>query len=201
VVRLTRLSDHERPLPRDVPGFAEAFSAGLTPARPVAPPEPSVRPTAATQQRVFVLAAVGGLTGTVLVGLLVLGDDPGGGTVLLVALAAVAVLAVLAALWGWVGRAAIAELHRGYTTTTLVFGAYGLPVLRRYRSYGDRPPWDYSGVWRVGPVASASPPDRRQDPPGFYPSPTRAGEHELWSGRVWLGVFRTPDRVPSADQA
>jgi hypothetical protein len=190
VVGLTGLSDHDRPRPRDVPGFAEAVAAGLVPDRPATAPEPTVHPSAAARQRVFVVALVGGITGTVLVGLRSLGDDPGRGAVVVAGLSATAVLVVLAALWRWVGAAALAELHRGYTTTTLVFGGYGLSVPRRYRSFGDRPPWDYSGVWRVGPVASAEAPDPAQDPPGFYPSPTRDGELELWSGRVWLGVFR-----------
>ncbi len=190
MVRLTGLSDHDRPRPRDVPGFAEAVAAGIAPARPATAPQPSVRPSAAARQRVFVVALVGGLTATVVLGLGLLGDDPGPGAVALVGVAATVVLVVLAALWRWVGAAALAELHRGYTTTTLVFGGYGLSVPRRYRSFGDRPPWDYSGVWRLGPVASADPPDPAQDPPGFYPSPTRDGELELWSGRVWLGVFR-----------
>lgn len=190
MVRLTRLSDHDRPLPRDVPGFAEAVAAGVTPARPATAPDPSVHPTAAARQRVFVGALLGGLTGTIAVGLGLLGDDPGPSAVALVGGAATLVLVVLAALWHWVGAAALAELHRGYTTTTLVFGGYGLSVPRRYRSFGDRPPWDYSGVWRIGPVSSAVPPDPAHDPPGFYPSPTRDGELELWSGQVWLGVFR-----------
>ncbi len=199
MVGLTRLSDHDRPLPRDVPAFAAAEAAGLVPLRPTAPPDPSVHPTAAARQRVVALAAVGGTTLVVLAGLAVLGSDPSAGRTGLVGATCLVLLVVLAGLWHWLGRAALTELQRGYTTTTLVFGSYGLPVLRRYLSYGDRPPWDYAGVWRVGPVADGEVPDPSHDPPGFYPSPTRDGQFELWSGQVWVGVFRGPGDLPPRD--
>lgn len=158
-----------------------------------------MHPTAAARQRVVALAAVGGTTLVVLAGLAVLGGDPSVGRTVLVGATCLVLLVVVAGLWHWLGRAALTELQRGYTTTTLVFGSYGLPVLRRYLSYGDRPPWDYVGVWRVGPVADGEVPDPSHDPPGFYPSPTRDGQFELWSGQVWVGVFRAPGDLPPRD--
>lgn len=189
------MRDYERPLPREVPGFARAQAAGETPARPAGPPEVTVTPTAARRQLVFAGVAAGCVVGFFLIVTLVLDGGSGLASAVVVGAAGLLMLVLLQQTWAWVGRGALAELHRGYSTVAMMYGGYGWGAQRRFRSSGRRPPWDYSAVWLLTSRPGA-PPDLMKDPPGFYPSPHREGEFELWSGQVWTGEFRKPDRLP-----
>jgi hypothetical protein len=103
----------------------------------------------------------------------------------------------LLALWailrmlGPVGDRLVAELSRGYTSLRMPFGGFTTNRGRRNWLIGFRTPWDFDTVWvldRRGKVIR--PPRRPGAAPGFHSSPTRPGAQELWTGRVWAGVYR-----------
>jgi hypothetical protein len=96
-----------------------------------------------------------------------------------------ALVTVLVRRWG---RAQIAELQRGYTTTTFEMGRFW------FSAAPDAPitlgwvQWDWSATWVLrsdGTVRSA--PSGDGDPPGLYPSHSHGGSLELWTGRQWSG--------------
>ena len=177
------------PGPRTVAGFAAADAAGQIPVVPIDPPISDLArapgPTADQVFRSFAYKAVGGsllcaLSFQLLPKLigLVLG------------LAWWAILFVFLA--GKISDRAAEEFQRGYTTMRLNFGLPGRHENRRWQGTGHRAPWDYSGLWvldRLGRTV-VSEPNRSVDPPGFYPSPNRPGEFELWTGLVWSGRYR-----------
>ncbi|MFN8075642.1 MAG: hypothetical protein U0Q15_09505 [Kineosporiaceae bacterium] len=181
------------PLPRDVPGYAEAVAGGATPRVPPGPPRPLPGPTARGAFHGFL-----GRAAVVVVALVLLPDvatralPPAvAGLAMLVGGVGGLALIVLR-LWGAVGRRCVEEFHAGYTTLPLTFGGFGWGEGRRWEGVGRRPPWDYSGLWVLDGTATrvVSAPDPAQDPPGFYPSPHRPGRQELWTGAVWSGRYR-----------
>lgn len=90
-----------------------------------------------------------------------------------------------------VGYRNVEELDHGYTTTKVASGSYFQTLSFRRSRQAGRVEWDYSGIWVLdvtGGVISA--PDHRTDPPGYYPSPNRPGEFELWTGHAWAGDYR-----------
>lgn len=189
------MQDYDRPLPRDVPGFARAQAAGEVPARPAERPPTSVTPTAARRQLAFAGAAMGAMVLFFVLVTVLLDDGSGLGATVAVGGTGLLMLVGIYRAWVWVGQGALTELHRGYSTVTMMYGGYGWGAQRRFRSSGHRAPWDYSGVWVLtGAVSTA--PDLRRDPPGFYPSPHREDVFELWSGQVWTGEVRRRDRLP-----
>jgi cbb3-type cytochrome oxidase subunit 3 len=89
------------------------------------------------------------------------------------------------------------ELDAGYVTFKLTFGSFGinknLPLFVG-TGYALRIPWDYAGIW-VMDTKTGRPlnvPDFTKAAPGFYPSPHRGGQEELWTGYAWAGVYRQP---------
>lgn len=89
------------------------------------------------------------------------------------------------------GDRALEELRHGYTTLVLKVGLFRSSPGMRFSSTNGRVGWDYFGVWVLatdGSVKSA--PDRRVEPPGFYPSPHPPGEYELWTGTAWAAQYR-----------
>lgn len=90
-----------------------------------------------------------------------------------------------------VGDRSYEEFAAGYTTLRLAFGGFRIGRWRRWAHIDHRTPWDYRGLWVLdGKGTVVKTPDRSVLPPGFYPSPTRPGQLELWTGRVWMGEFR-----------
>lgn len=59
-----------------------------------------------------------------------------------------------------------------------------------------RTPWDHSALWHLDGSTGRvlRPPHGGGDPPGMYPSPTRPGTLELWTGVLWQRHFR--DHLP-----
>lgn len=161
--------------PRDVPGFT---------AHEVPPAAPALLPGASAQVefRRFLFKSVA----VVVAVLLILSTAPdvglgSAGTSVVVLAAALVALWLIVQFSADVGDRSREELAHGYATLTL-----RRPDIRR------RVPWDYAGVWvldgRTGAVRSA--PDPEHEPPGFYPSPNRAGALELWTGAAWAGRYR-----------
>lgn len=177
------MTDWSRPLPREVPAYHEAAARGLVPRPSATVPVPDVAPGPVQRTLVAVAAFFG-----VVVAFLLLGETlprP------VLPVAALVALVVLYRLYTGIGTGAAAELQRGYTTMPLDFGWFGLGRARLFGTLSwDRAPWDYSGTWVLEPGRPPQPPDPRLDPPGYYPSPTREGSFELWTGRVWSGHFR-----------
>lgn len=103
----------------------------------------------------------------------------------------------LLALWvilrmlGQVGDRLVAELSCGYTSLLMPFGGFTTNRGRRNWLIGFRTPWDFNTVWVLHRRGKVIRPPRRQGAvPGFHSSPTRPGAQELWTGRVWAGVYR-----------
>lgn len=92
---------------------------------------------------------------------------------------------------GRVGDRLVAELSHGYTSLLMPFGGFTTNRGRRNWLIGFRTPWDFDTVWVLDGRGRVKRPPRRRGPaPGFYPSPTQRGAQELWTGRVWSGIYR-----------
>lgn len=187
---MRRLTETNGPHPRQVPGYAEAAAAGLTPRVPDQPPPLSVQPTArALLHRFVALAAGGALVLGLVAGLVDRLAVPRPAVASVLGLLALAFLVLLLRTLPSVGRQSVAELQRGYTTLVLRLGGFWYGEGPLTLSGEMRAGWDYRGTWQLdhrdGRVLRA--PDRDVDPPGMYPSPSSPGRMELWTGRVWLG--------------
>lgn len=186
------MAGHVRsPRPRDVPGYAEAAAAGLSPARPSRPPSPL--PGTTSHQALIRCGVVLAGAAALVVAALVVGPEEGGqATVreaaIMLGATAVGVIAVIAAV-GRFRRVLLSELGAGYVTCTFHQGLFWF-VSSPGPTFGKEiTAWDWTGVWVLtsdGSVVSA--PDLDADPPGFYPSPNRPGQLELWTGSQWTGV-------------
>lgn len=93
-----------------------------------------------------------------------------------------------------VGGVAMAELKAGYTTLPLAWGGFWSTGGRRVALH-YHVPWDHSGTWVLtgaGTVKAAP----RHDvlAPGLYPSVSRPGMLELWTGAEWAEVYAEPER-------
>lgn len=176
----------QHPRPSEVPGFDRARAAGILPHVPAMPPRLEVRPSArATFAPVpwFALGiialplAINRVLGSVLPSPAVTG--------LGLAAALGLVVAVVLRLRS-VGDQALAEFLAGYTTLPLTLGTFWFDADPGGWLHGFRIGWDHSALWRLdGHGRVLSPPQRRDDPPGMYPSPTHPGNLELWTGSQW----------------
>lgn len=177
--------------PRDVTGYEQAVTAGLTPARPSHPP--SLLPgTTAHRALVQCGFALGGAAVLIVIAL-ALGPESGGQAsmrdLLTVLGAALAGLVVVLLAVGRFRRALLAELAAGYVTTTFHQGLLWFAARPGPRVGNDVVGWRWDGLWVLdgsGRVVSAPSPE--VEPPGFYPSPNQPGRLELWTGAQWVGV-------------
>lgn len=180
--------------PRDVPGYAEALASGRVHPVPAAPP-PLLPGPSASRMFGYVLVAIA-VWIAAFFGVFALVRNvtahPGGTRIAIMVPLALVWFAVAVRMLRLVGDRNVQELAHGYTTIRLTFGGF-FGSWRRWTSPQEqRMPWDYSGLWvldgRTGGVLSR--PDPRVDPPGYFPSPHRAGALELWTGAAWSGDFR-----------
>lgn len=178
-----------------MPGHARALAEGRLPRVPRTPPALLPGRTASSAaRRLLVRAAVavaGALAGPEAAGRAGVPAPVSSVAVLVLGLAG---LALLLRGWAAVGDRNLEELRHGYTTLVLSHGSFRGGVRRDVGELG--PPWDYAGIWVLaGDGRVRQPPDLAVDPPGFYPSPLRPGEDELWTGAAWTGQLR-PRRPP-----
>lgn len=190
-------SERERlrhPQPRNVHGFSEAASLGLLPLVPSCAPTPETGLLVPSANSVLRRGLAKFVSATGLYIAFVFGALPR------LALPSGVVFALLLTLAiGWFllmlhtmkrpGHRTLDEMMHGYATLSSGGPHY---FSSSEHSWGEGgPPWDDSGVWLLGhEFAVRSPPNRQIDPPGFYPSPHRVGQWELWTGEVWSGVYR-----------
>jgi hypothetical protein len=178
--------------PRAVPGFAEAVAGGRVPRVPAEPPALGPRPSAQRLFRTLVLGCVLAVPGLLaLHWLLVAVDTPDlGRLVVLVGTSLVLFWALFARL-AKVGRRSIEEFRLGYTTLILEWGGFWVGEGRFRVATEMRTPWDYSALWHLDGSTGRviRPPSGTGDPPGMYPSPTRPGSMELWTGVMWQRHF------------
>jgi len=171
--------------PADVPGYAAAKAAGLTPAQPTS--SPKTLPGLNAKQFLIILA--GGGAALFILGVVVtnfLKTVPGAGW--MVPVIFIGGFAGIVALAFRVQRRIYEELHQGYTTVQLQFGRANKDRWQQSTVGGGRLSWDYSSVWIMdinGQIVRE--PLNRNDGPGFYPSPTFEGRFELWTGVSWAG--------------
>lgn len=179
------------PRPRDVPGYAEAVAVGRTPAR--SPRPPAVLPGTTAHQALVRCGVVLGGAALLVVVALASGTGSGGQASFadlgrMLGATAVGIGAMLVAI-GRFRRALLRELAAGYVTTTFHQGLFWFTKRPGPVVANNLVGWDWRGLWVLrgdGSVVSAPDPDT--DPPGFYPSPHRAGQLELWTGSQWIGV-------------
>lgn len=188
------------PRPREVPGFAAAAAAGVTPPRPSRPPSLLPGPTA-HQALVRCGVVLAGAAALVAVAVAVGPTDHHQATVtallLMLGATALGIGAIIAAVRRF-RRALLAELAAGYTTTTFYQGLFWMVQGPGPKVGSDFVAWCWDGVWvltSAGGVVSAPDPD--VDPPGFYPSPNSPGQLELWTGSQWTGVHRDSVAEPT----
>ena len=192
------MGEPEKPLPRDVAGFARARTAGLVPSVPPRPPRLDGAGVAgALAQRVLLLLAAS-LFALIALGLIAAALPlPDAAVGISVAVAGVLLIIVVGGAWRQVGLINAAELQRGYTTLVLDFGRFTPGAGRRWPSSGHRAPWDYSATWVLNShgEVQAAPDGKDRDAPGYYPSPHDEKRFELWTGLVWSGDFLDERRV------
>lgn len=108
---------------------------------------------------------------------------------LLMVLGATAAGIVVVTAIGRFRRVLLSELAVGYVTNTFHQGLFWFVDGPGPRVGNPVVGWVWHGVWVLdssGRVVSE--PDPEVEPPGFYPSPNRAGSLELWTGSQWIGV-------------
>ena len=194
------MAGHVRtPLPRDVPGFAEAVAAGVTPVRPSCPP--SLLSGTTSHQALVRCGVVLAAAALLVVVAIVLGPENGGQAtvpaLLLILGATAAGIAAMVAAVRRFRRVLLAELAAGYVTTTFHQGLFWLVKGPGPRVGNDVVGWVWDGVWVLTSTGSVtSGPDLNVDPPGLYPSPNSPGQLELWTGFQWTGVHAEPTARP-----
>ena len=186
------------PRPRDMTTYDRAVAAGLCPRVPPVAPRVEVAPTARRALRDTAVTA--GMSVLAVVTVVVVGASDGRlpwpvvAAVLLVGAAGAASLAMAIRRWG---RAQIAELQRGYTTTTFTVGGFWFAPSPGGPWTLGLCGWDWRGTWVLRPDGEVvSAPSDAFDPPGLYPSPHREGALELWTGSQWSGYFPKRRRDP-----
>lgn len=186
------MAGHVRsPRPRDVPGFAEATAAGVTPARPSRPP--SLLPGTTSHQALVRCGVVLAGAALLVAAAIALGPENGGqatvpALAMMLGATAVGIAAVVVAIRRF-RRVLLAELAAGYVTTTFHQGLFWVVNSPGPTWGNDVVGWVWDGVWVLTSAGSVvSGPDPNVDPPGLYPSPNRPGQLELWTGSQWTGV-------------
>jgi hypothetical protein len=178
--------------PRAVPGYAEAVAAGTVPRVPAQPPALGPRPSAQQMFRNLALGCVLTIPALLLVHWLLgaLGAPDGAVLVVVVGLMLVAFWALFRTL-ARIGDRSLEEFRLGYTTLILEWGGFWVGEGRFRKVTEMRTPWDYSGLWHLNGSTGEvlRPPRGEGDPPGMYPSPTRPGRLELWTGVRWQRHF------------
>lgn len=173
--------------PRDVPGFREAFSAGILPQVTTQPPAALPGKTVG-QMGIMFLVGLGSVFVVAAIPILTNKASWLIPTVTLVGLIG-GFLASKA-----IGAKAAIELKHGYTTSgETASWFFNLGKNRHLK-------WNFDGAWQLnrnGTVVK-SPPDPLVEPPGFYPSPYKPGSLGLWSGYAWANRYQDypskPDR-------
>ena len=173
--------------PHEVPGYASAAALGQLPVVPEAAPRLIPGRTARQEFHRFLLKL------TAVVAPLVVGPEilRAVGLPLLLGAGYGLVVLLLADRWlGQVGTRMVAELRAGYVTFDLQYGLIGRDYHAHWHATEAGTPWNHRGVWLLRDDGSVvRPPDRSVAPPGMYPSPTRPGARELWSGAAWTGHY------------
>lgn len=184
----------KQPRPRDVNGFSHAASLGLLPSVPSSPPTPETGLLLPSANGILRTGLAKFVSATIIYVLIVFGALPR------VELPSGVVFAILLTLGaGWFilmvrtlkrpGQRTLDEMIHGYSTLGSSGPNYSCSSEHSWGEGG--PPWDYSGVWLLDRTfAVKSLPNHQIDPPGFYPSPHRDGQWELWTGVLWSGIYR-----------
>ena len=178
--------------PRAVPGYAEVAAAGRIPRVPAEPPALGPRPAAQRMFRTFMLGCVAAFPlYFVIQQVLRLLHVPGLATMAVLVALTVGLFWAMFARLARIGERSIEEFRLGYTTLVLGWGGFWAGEGRFRLDTELRTPWDYSALWHLDGSTGAviRPPQGHGDPPGMYPSPTRPGSLELWTGVMWLRHF------------
>jgi hypothetical protein len=172
--------------PRDVPGFHDAFNAGILPQ--VATHPPAVLPGQTVGQ--MGLRFLIGLGGVFVGAAIPIMTNKAGWLI-----PAVTLLGVAAGIFASkvIRAKATLELKHGYTTSRETASwFFNLGKNRHMR-------WNFAGAWQLnrnGTVVSV-PPDPLVEPPGYYPSPHKPESLGLWSGYAWANRYQDYPTKPS----
>lgn len=173
------------PHPTDVPGYESAQARGLLPSVPTDPPAPVVFSSVKAMWWAF------GFTAAMFMSMAAAEPIGGAAFVTPVFLGFGGILAGIVVPY----HLSLREYAAGYARTDF---RVTTPLNRRWwRFQGGAGPsgaeWDLRGLWLLDshdrPVR---PPVDGALPPGYYPSPHRAGQLEYWTGREWTEGFRHP---------
>jgi hypothetical protein len=186
--------------PSALPGYREALVSGALPRVPSSPPTALPGRSAQALVRRLIFIFLGGVLVLVVVAQgLVRARMPTFLVPVVLCLASLAFLWYCQRRMAAVGERLLAELSCGYTTIVMAFGGFWLGRGRRGWATGWRIPWDFSTVWvlRSDGRTVIRPPQLSGDPPGMYPSDSRADSLELWTGATWAGYFATQRHPPT----
>ncbi|MFN2538788.1 MAG: hypothetical protein ABR549_11690 [Mycobacteriales bacterium] len=179
--------------PREVHGYPQALATGVVRPVPASPPPLLPGRTANNLFRMWLLSlAGGGLLWFVLYSGVqrIPSSHSGLRSLLLLTISRGVCFGMLAPLT-LVGNRNVEEFAHGYTTLRLQLGSFYMRFSFTRTRRQQSPPWDYSGIWVLDDRGRVlAPPDPAVDPPGFFPSPNRPGQLELWTGVCWSGHFR-----------
>lgn len=194
----SRRIEDETP-PNEVSGFSDAVALGIVGQVPLEPPS-LIPGVSAVKAFWLFIATVVVSTGLVIASAhaldgIISSEDTG----LRLLIAVPGVLWFLAMLWGLrrVGYRLYTELAAGYATFRPLTAGFRVGDGRGFGLANLRGPWDFRGVWALDSTGRVvTPPDRSVLAPGFYPSPHRVRQLELWTGLVWMGEYRDYPLVP-----
>lgn len=180
--------------PDSVLTYKEAFDAGLLPRVPSDPP----RAVTLSSTKVLLLC-IASFFITGILGINI-SNMPSSPTWLDISIFILPVLAALAAGY-FPGKAKDKEFAAGYTYFDSAVMTYGVPFSRLLKVQNQAGPagynWNLRGLWKLNNNGSVNrPPIEGVLPIGYYPSPTRQGEFEYWTGAEWMGKYLQKSDIP-----
>lgn len=180
--------------PELVEAYQEAFAAGLLPHAPSDPP----RPVTLNSTKVLLLCiAAFFITG--ILGIKI-SNMPASPTWLDVSIFILPVLSALAAGY-FPGKAKDKEFAAGYTYFDTAVMTYGIPLSKLFKVQNQAGPagynWNLRGLWKLNNDGSVNrAPVEGVLPIGYYPSPSKQGEFEYWTGADWMGKYLQRSDIP-----
>lgn len=186
----------KRPRPRDVAGFSEAVAQGVLPSVPLSAPTPGSGVLFPSAGIVSLTSLAKLVVGFVLIAFFASGvlsriGLPDGSDAVVGGVLGSGLLVLMVRNIRRTGHRILDETLIGYTTSPIVGGQFFASSGNPWSGFEGGTPWDFGGVWVFDRKYNVvSPPNAEVDPPGFYPSPHRPGQWELWTGFVWSGAYR-----------
>lgn len=185
---------NSQPTPDMVPGYAEAMDSKLLPIVPSEPPKPV---TMNSTNVLLICIATVFLSGFAGINIANMAFSP---TWLDISIMSIPLLAAFASFY-IPSKVRDKEYSAGYTYIDDAVMTYGGPLSKLLKAQNYAGPagyqWNFRGLWKLNNNRSINrPPIKGFLPIGYYPSPTRLGEFEYWTGAEWMGKYKIIEQIP-----